>query len=68
MMPILAILVCIIVGFVVKPKFIIEEVKSTDGTFKGAKLFTVMIKWVCPIFLIAILICSVLVALGMFSF
>ena len=68
MMPILAILTCIIVGFIIKPKYIADEVKVTDGTFKGEKLFTVMIKWVCPIFLIAILTSSVLVALGMFSF
>ena len=68
MMPILAILTCIIVGFILKPKFISDEVKVTDGTFKGEKMFNVMIKWVCPIFLIAILACSVLVAMGLFSF
>lgn len=68
MMPILAILTCIIVGFILKPKFVADEVKVTDGTFKGEKMFNVMIKWVCPIFLIAILACSVLVAMGLFSF
>ena len=68
MMPILAILTCIIVGFILGPKVVADEVKVTDGTFKGEKLFTVMIKWVCPIFLIAILACSVAVAMGLFSF
>ena len=68
MMPILAILTCIIVGFIIKPKFIIDEVKVTDGTFKGEKLFTIMIKWICPIFLIGILVSSVLVAMGLFTF
>ena len=67
MMPIVAILTCFLVGFIVKPKTVIDEVKVTDGTFKSEKLFTVMIKWVCPIFLTVILICSILTALGLFS-
>jgi len=67
MMPIVAIFTCILVGFVAKPKVVIDEVKETDGTFKSEKLFVVMIKWVCPIFLTVILACSILTALGLFS-
>lgn len=67
MMPIIAIFTCILVGFVIKPAAIIDEVKDTDGTFKSEKLFVVMIKWVCPIFLTVILACSVLTAMGLFS-
>ena len=67
MMPIIAIFTCVLVGFIIKPKTIIDEVKVTDGTFKSEKLFTVMIKWVCPIFLTVILACSILTALGLFS-
>ncbi len=68
MMPILAVLTCILVGYIIKPKTIADEVKKTDGTFKNEKLFTVMIKWICPIFLIAILTTSVLELLGLFQF
>lgn len=68
MMPIIAIFTCILVGYIIKPKVIIDEVKVTNGTFKSEKLFTVMIKWVCPIFLAAILLCSVLTAMGLFAF
>ena len=59
LMPILAFFTCIFVGFVIKPKTIADEVKVTDGKFKSEKLFTVMIKWIAPIFLIAILVSSV---------
>jgi len=67
MMPIAAIGTCILVGFVIKPSTIAEEVKETDGTFKSEKLFTVMIKWIAPICLIIILGSSILTALGLFS-
>lgn len=64
LMPIVAFFTCIFVGFVIKPSTIADEVKDTDGRFKGEKLFTVMIKWIAPIFLIAILVSSVLNGLG----
>lgn len=66
LMPILAFFTCIFVGFVIKPKAIADEVKVTDGTFKGEKLFTVMIKWIAPVFLVLILGSSVANALGWF--
>ncbi len=68
MMPVLAVLTCILVGYILKPKVVADEVKETDGTFKNEKLFTVMIKWVCPIFLVGILLTSILEMLGLFSY
>lgn len=68
LMPIVAVLTCIFVGFIIKPKVIIDEVESSDGgTFKSKKMFIVMIKWIAPIFLIAILISSVLNTLGIIT-
>lgn len=64
LMPIVAFFTCIFIGFVIKPSSIAEEVKVTDGTFKGEKLFTVMIKWIAPIFLVLILGSSIANALG----
>ncbi|MEG1505812.1 MAG: sodium-dependent transporter, partial [Lachnospiraceae bacterium] len=60
LMPIVAFFTCIFVGHVIKTKVVSDEVKETDGKFKGEKLFVVMIKWVAPIFLVAILVSSVL--------
>ena len=63
MMPIVALLTCIFVGYVIKPKAAIEEVELT-GRFKKKKLFTVIIKYVAPICIVLILVSSVLDALA----
>lgn len=66
LMPIAAFFTCIFVGFVIKPKVVVDEVKESDGTFKAEKLFTIMIKWIAPVFLVAILATSVADAMGWF--
>jgi NSS family neurotransmitter:Na+ symporter len=63
LMPIVALATCILVGFFLKPKALEEEVSLT-GKFKQRKLFTVMIKYIAPVFILIILISSVLDALG----
>lgn len=67
MMPIVAFSTCVLVGFVVGPKVVADEVSISDGKFKSEKLFTVMIKWICPIFLAIILASSIATAMGVFS-
>lgn len=64
LMPIVAILTCIFVGFIIKPKTVSDEVKETDGKFKAEKMFTFMIKWIAPWFLVAILASSVATLFG----
>ena len=66
LMPIVALLTCFFAGFVIKPKAIIDEACAEGADFKGKNLFTVVIKWVAPIILVAILISSILNALGIF--
>lgn len=66
-MPIVAFATTILVGFVIKPQAIIDEVKATDGTFKSQRLFTIMIKWIAPFFIALIMITSILEALGIFK-
>ncbi len=63
LMPIVALLTCIFVGFILKPKALIEEVELSDK-FKAKGLFTVMIKYIAPICIILILISSVLDVFG----
>ena len=58
-MPIVALLTCIFIGYIVKPGFITEEVEL-NGRFKRKALFNVMIKYIAPILIVAILIFSVL--------
>ena len=63
LMPTSALLVCIFIGYITKPKFIIDEV-SQNGEFKSKNLFSIMIKYVAPIFLVTILVSSVINLLG----
>ena len=62
-MPIVALLTCIFVGYVIKPKTLSEEIALT-GKFNSEKIFTVIIKYIAPVCILAILISSVLNGLG----
>ncbi len=62
-MPLVALITCILVGYVIKPKAIIEEIEI-GGKFKRKTLFTIMIKYIAPVFIVAILIFSILEASG----
>lgn len=63
LMPIVALLTCIFVGYVIKPKTLIEEMEI-GGKFTSRRLFTVIIKYIAPICIVLILISSVLDGLG----
>ena len=63
-MPIVALLTCIFIGFVIKPKTIIDEVLKSTKRFKSEKLFVVLIKYIAPVLLVLILISSVLNTFG----
>ncbi len=65
-MPIVAILTCLFVGHIIKPKTIIEEIELT-GPFKAKKMFSVMIRYIAPICILLILVSSVLEGLGYLS-
>lgn len=62
-MPIVAFLTCIFVGYVIGTKTISEEVKLSSR-FRREKLFVVVIKYVAPVCIVLILASSVLNSLG----
>lgn len=62
LMPIVAFITCVFVGYFIKPKTIIEEAEQ-GGVFKARKLFTAVIKYVAPVCIILILVFSVLESL-----
>ncbi len=66
LMPIVALLTCIFIGFIVKPQLIIDEVESS-GKFKRKKIFVFVIKYLAPICIVLILVSSVLDAFGIFK-
>ena len=61
-MPVVAIATCILVGWVIKPKAIIEEVTLGGVKFGREKLYVVMVKFVTPVMLAMLLLQS----LGLF--
>lgn len=62
LMPVISILTCVLIGWIVKPKYIIDEVKKGSTSFKRAGLYTVMVKFVAPIMLMVLFLKS----LGLF--
>lgn len=63
LMPVVAFLTCVFVGYVIKPKTVICEAE-TNGPFKIQGFYTVMIKYIAPVCLVAILVFAVMEALG----
>lgn len=59
MMPLVALLTCILIGWVVKPKTIIDEVTLGGNRFGRRRLYIVMIKFVAPVLLLILLLQSV---------
>lgn len=58
-MPIVALLTCILIGYVVKTKVVEAEVEQ-NGKFKSKLLYRIMTKYVCPVFMIVIFISSII--------
>ena len=67
MMPLGGLLMCLFFGWIRKPEVLIDEV-SVSGDFKHSRLWSVMIKYIAPILLVAIFITSVLKTFGVISF
>ncbi len=65
-MPIVALLTCIFVGYVIKTKTISDEVKLSSK-FHFEKMFIVITKYIAPIGLVLILVSSVLNTLGVIT-
>jgi len=62
LMPVVAIATCILVGWVVKPGTVIEEITLGGLKFSRQRLYVVMIKYVTPVMLLFLLLQS----LGLF--
>ncbi len=67
MMPIVALITCILVGYVVKSKFVIDEVESSGCEFRIKTIYPYMIKYVCPLILAIILVVGVLGGMGIYT-
>lgn len=59
LMPIVAIATCIMIGWVLKPKTVIEEVTKNGEKFGREKVYVLMIKYVTPVLLLILLLKAV---------
>ncbi len=58
MMPIVALVTCILIGYIAKTTYIEDEVQL-NSPFKSKGMFRIMIKFVAPVFMVIIFISSV---------
>ncbi len=62
LMPVISISTCVLIGWIKKPNWIIEEMEVSGHKFRRKRLYSIMIKYVAPISMVVLLI----KALGMF--
>lgn len=58
LMPMVAIGTCILIGWILKPKTVIDEVEKTGCKFGRKKLYIVMIQYIAPVLLVVLLLKS----------
>lgn len=58
LMPLVAIGTCILIGWIVKPTTVIDEVEKSGSKFSRKKLYIIMIKYIAPILLVILLLKS----------
>ncbi len=60
LMPICALLTCIVIGYVIGTKSVEDEVEHSNNKFGRKRLFRVMTKYIAPVCLVLILLTSVI--------
>ena len=58
LMPLVALLTCILIGWGVKPKTIIDEVTEGGFKFRRKTLYIIMVKFIAPVLLVLLLLQS----------
>ena len=67
MMPFIALLSTILIGWVKKPSFVIEEMESNGHAFRRKRLYTVMIRYIAPVMMFVLFLQSTGILSGIFS-
>lgn len=63
LMPVVAIATCVLIGWVVGPNWVIDEIEKNNVVFRRKRLYTVMVKFVAPVLLFILFMQSI----GLFS-
>ncbi len=64
LMPIVAAATCVFVGYVLTPQSVIDEVECSGRPMKSKGLYVVMVKYVAPVLVVALLVSEICRALG----
>lgn len=59
LMPLVAIGTCVLIGWILKPRAVIDEVEKSGSRFGRKRLYVVMIQFIAPILLVILLLKSV---------
>lgn len=62
LMPVVALITCILIGYVAKTKYVEDEVLESEKKFGGVHIFRIMTKFICPICMVIILLTSIFVS------
>ena len=68
LLPVVAFLTCILIGWFAKPEYVINEAAKNGETFKRELIYRVMIKYIAPVLLLIILIFYTLAQFGVISY
>ena len=66
-MPIVALATCIAIGWVVKPKSVIDEVELSGHPFRAKALYKFMVKYFAPLLMIILLVEEIVRNLGLWN-
>ncbi len=58
MMPFISLLSCILIGWIVGPKWIVDEMESTGDKFGRKKIYTVMVRYIAPVLMLILFLQS----------
>ncbi len=65
LIPITALLTCVFIGWVLKPEYIIKEIRDNGAKFGFAPVWAFLIKFVCPLAILAVLFTAFVLGQGL---
>jgi len=59
LMPVISLLTCVLIGWVLGPKWAIDEMEASGDRFGRKRMYVVIIKYVAPVLMVALLLKSI---------
>jgi NSS family neurotransmitter:Na+ symporter len=66
-MPVVALLTCVFVGWIIKPQTLVDEIEASGHPFKLKRAWSVMVRYVAPVLVVLILVAYVAAQFGLFA-